>query len=89
MGIEGLTVEPSGDIRDGFGHHHILVDVEFTPVGQEIPIDMRHIHFGKGQTEASLELDPGEHTLRLVFADGEHVPYDPIISALVSITVVE
>ena len=87
MGVEGLTVEPANGVREGFGHHHILVDVGFTPFGQEIPKDIRHIHYGKGQTEASFELEPGEHTLRLLFANGEHVPYDPFHVAIETLAV--
>ena len=89
MGVEGLTVEPANGVREGFGHHHILVDVGFTPFGQEIQKDIRHLHFGKGQTEASIELEAGEHTLRLLFADGEHVPYNPLVSDVITITVIE
>ncbi|MBI2856641.1 MAG: DUF4399 domain-containing protein, partial [Chloroflexi bacterium] len=32
---------------------------------------------------------PGEHTLRLLFAKGNHVPYDPAITDSIKITVVE
>ena len=57
---------------EGAGHFHILVDTDFIPAGQVIPTDEQHLHYGKGQTEISLELEPGEHTLRLQFADGAH-----------------
>lgn len=41
--------------------------------GKTIPKDDQHQHFGDGSTEAELELEPGEHTLCLQFADGAHV----------------
>ena len=72
MAATGLVVEPSGDINEGAGHFHILVDTDFIPAGQVIPTDEQHLHYGKGQTAISLELEPGEHTLRLQFADGAH-----------------
>jgi hypothetical protein len=72
MTAAGLVVEPSGDINEGAGHFHILVDTDFIPAGQVIPTDEQHLHYGKGQTAISLELEPGEHTLRLQFADGAH-----------------
>ena len=72
MAATGLVVEPSGEINEGAGHFHILVDTDFVPAGQVIPTDEQHLHYGKGQTEISLELEPGEHTLRLQFADGAH-----------------
>ena len=70
MAATGLVVEPSGEINEGAGHFHILVDTDFVPAGQVIPTDEQHLHYGQGQTEISLELAPGEHTLRLQFADG-------------------
>ena len=72
MAATGLTVEPSGEVNEGAGHFHILVDTDFTPVGEVIPTDERNLHYGQGQTTATLELEPGEHTLRLQFADGLH-----------------
>ncbi|MCY3708075.1 MAG: DUF4399 domain-containing protein, partial [Caldilineaceae bacterium] len=72
MAATGLVVEPSGEVNDGAGHFHILVDTDFIPTGEIIPTDERHLHYGKGQTTATLELEPGEHTLRLQFADGLH-----------------
>ncbi|MCY3897417.1 MAG: DUF4399 domain-containing protein, partial [Caldilineaceae bacterium] len=72
MAATGLTVEPSGEVNEGAGHFHILVDTDFTPVGEVIPTDEQNLHYGQGQTTATLELEPGEHTLRLQFADGLH-----------------
>ena len=76
MAATGLTVEPSGEVNEGAGHFHILVDTDFTPVGQVIPTDEQNLHYGQGQTTATLELEPGEHTLRLQFADGLHTALD-------------
>ena len=73
MAATGLVVEPSGEVNDGAGHFHILVDTEFVATGEVIPTDEQHLHYGKGQTSISLELAPGEHTLRLQFADGAHI----------------
>ncbi len=72
LAATGLVVEPSGEINDGAGHFHILVDTDFVAAGEVIPTDDQHLHYGKGQTTVSLELPPGEHTLRLQFADGTH-----------------
>ena len=72
MTATGLVVEPSGEVNDDAGHFHILVDTDFVAAGEIIPTDDLHLHYGKGQTSVSLELEPGEHTLRLQFADGLH-----------------
>lgn len=46
------------------------------------------MHFGKGQTETTLNLPPGKHTLQLVFADQLHQSFDPPLhSKKITITV--
>jgi hypothetical protein len=77
MGLSGAGVAPAGIEKANTGHHHVLVDTDLPPLDQEIPNDKHHIHFGKGQTEARLELPPGKHTLQLLFADDVHVPHNP------------
>ena len=90
MDTEGVVVEPASEgVSDGRGHHHIVIDTGLPPAGQPVPSDDQHRHFGKGQTETTLELPPGEHTLSLLFADGRHAPYDPALTDTVTITVVE
>jgi hypothetical protein len=41
-----------------------------------------------GQTETTLDLPPGEHTLRLYFATGDHRPYNPAITDTIKVTVI-
>ncbi len=73
MEAQGLTVEPAGEVREGAGHLHILVNEDFVPAGEVIPINTEnYLHFGQGQLETELTLPPGEYTLRLQFADGAH-----------------
>src|SRR5262245_36914081 len=61
MGVEGMTVANAGSLGETEGHHHIIVDGAPIDKGQPVPADATHIHFGKGQTEASVELPPGKH----------------------------
>jgi hypothetical protein len=72
MEAEGITIEPAGAVHEGAGHFHIMVDTPCVPPGQIIPQDDSHKHYGKAQTEATLELAPGQHTLCLQMADGVH-----------------
>ena len=44
---------------------------------QPLPATDRIIHYGKGQTETTLDLPEGEHRLQLLLADYAHVPHDP------------
>lgn len=87
MGIDGYAVEPAGAPKDGTGHHHIVVDGGFIKEGELIPADEKHLHFGKGQTSATVSLTPGEHKLTLQFADGLHRSYGEKLSATVNVVV--
>lgn len=90
MGTEEVTVEPASQgVRDGYGHHHLIVDADLPPLDQPIPSDERHLHFGGGQMETTLDLPPGEHKITLLFAQGNHVSYAPAITDTITITVVE
>lgn len=73
--VRGMGVVPAGKVQAGTGHHHILVNTTLPPVFDKIPFSDRHRHFGKGQTSTLLELPPGRHRLRLLFADHDHRPH--------------
>lgn len=86
--ISGMEIAPAGTARRNAGHHHLLIDTEPPPLGQPIPSDFNHLHFGGGQTEAEILLSPGRHTLQLLFADHDHVPHDPpVMSEKVTVEV--
>lgn len=87
MGVEGLRVQPAGELAEGTGHHHLIVDGKPIEAGKPVPTDATHLHFGKGQTEATLKLPPGKHTLTLQFADGLHQSYGPALSDTISVHV--
>ena len=76
FGVRGMGVIPAGNPHPRAGHHHLLVDTPLPLQYQEkIPFSDTYRHFGKGQTGTALDLPPGKHTLRLLFADHEHRPY--------------
>ena len=89
FGLRGIGVAPAGINFPNTGHHHLLVDLEALPnLNESIPADENHIHFGKGQTQTLLALDPGVHTLQLLFGDWMHVPHtEPIFSEKIKIFV--
>lgn len=90
FGIKGMGVAPAGVDKANTGHHHLIVDAAFEgeALMEAIPSDENHRHFGGGQTEVTLALPPGKHTLQLVFADMNHVPFaPPVMSAPITITV--
>jgi len=89
FGLKGMGVAPAGIDVAKTGHHHLLVDVEELPdLMKPVPSDEKHLHFGGGQTEHSLELATGRHTLQLILGDKIHLPHDPpVISEQITITV--
>ena len=88
MGLSGMGIAPAGTDAADTGHHHILVDAEAPNVDAPIPVDDKHRHFGKGQTETTLDLPPGKHTLQLVLGDKNHIPHNPaVMSNKITITV--
>ncbi len=87
MGLEGMTIKPSGKVVKGTGHHHVLVNRGAMRKGKVIPTDKTHLHYGKGQTEASIKLAPGDYRLTMQFADGLHRSYGPRFSATIRVKV--
>ncbi|SEL13640.1 DUF4399 domain-containing protein [Halomonas daqiaonensis] len=90
MGLKGMGVAPAGTQAEGTGHHHLLVDTPLDEVDldQPLPANDAMRHFGGGQTETSLELESGEHSLQLLFMDANHVSFDPpVTSDAITITV--
>lgn len=73
----GFGVAPAGVALDNTGHHHLLIDTQLPDLTKPIPKDAHHRHFGGGQTETSLELSPGKHTLQLLLGDFAHLPHTP------------
>jgi uncharacterized protein DUF4399 len=77
FGLENMGVAPAGVDKANTGHHHVLIDVALPPLGEPIPNDENHLHFGAGQTEAMITLAPGRHTLQLLLGDANHIPHVP------------
>ena len=90
FGLKGLGIAPAGVKFDNTGHHHLLVDTDLSELKLEAPMPAtdKIVHFGKGQTETTLTLTPGKHTLQLIFADYLHQSFDPTMtSKKITITV--
>ena len=79
FGLQNYGVSPAGLNVNGTGHHHLIIDADLPNLSQPIQADKNHVHFGKGQTEVKLELEPGTHTLQLLLGDYRHIPHRPPI----------
>ena len=91
FGLQGMGIAPAGINFPNTGHHHLLIDLDQLPdLKSGIPADAQHLHFGKGQTQALIELDPGEHSLQLLLGDWMHVPHEtPVVSEKIKILVID
>ena len=89
METNGVEVEPAKKgVNKGKGHHHLLIDVDLPKdLSKPIGKDAQHVHMGDGSTCKELKLAAGKHTIRALFATGDHVPYNPAITAETHVTV--
>ncbi len=89
FGLKGMGVAPAGVDKEHTGHHHLLIDLDTLPaLDAPLPADDHILHFGGGQTQTTLSLPAGEHTLQLLLGDYAHVPMNPtVISEKITITV--
>jgi hypothetical protein len=90
FGLKGMGIAPAGVKFDNTGHHHLLVDTDLSELKLDAPMPAtdKIVHFGKGQTETTLTLTPGKHTLQLIFADYLHQSFDPpLTSKKITVTV--
>ncbi|NOY83910.1 MAG: DUF4399 domain-containing protein [Nitrospirae bacterium] len=88
FGLKGMGVAPAGTDKAKTGHHHLMLDGEKLPPMDQ-PMNKEVVkHFGGGQTEVTLSLSPGKHTLQLILGDKAHVPHKPpVVSKSITITV--
>ncbi len=90
MAVKGMKIHPAGEILPGTGHFHLIIDEgegSYIPMNGLIVKDRSHLHFGKGQTETTIRLFPGKHTLTLQFGDGHHRSYGRKMSQTITIHV--
>jgi Domain of unknown function (DUF4399) len=82
FGLSGMGIAPAGTQVENTGHHHLLIDTDLpADVGLPLLANDNIRHFGKGQTETTLTLAPGKHTLQLVLGDHLHIPFLPVVSS--------
>ena len=89
FGLKGMGVAPAGVMQEHTGHHHLLIDLDELPdLSKPLPANDNIRHFGGGQTETTLTLKPGKHTLQLLLGNYAHIPQDnPVMSDKITIEV--
>lgn len=88
FGLRYMGVAPKGVAFKNTGHHHLLIDTDLPSADEAIPNDRNHLHFGAGETETTIELPPGKHTLQLLLGDENHFPHHPpVMSKKITISV--
>jgi hypothetical protein len=81
FGLKNMGIAPAGTKNATTGHHHLVIDHDLPDAAKPIPADANFKHFGGGQTETSLELPKGKHTLQLLLGDEMHIPFEPVVSS--------
>ena len=89
FGSSNVGISPAGKEAENSGHHHLLIDLDQLPAMDiPLPASAQVVHFGRGQTEATLDLEPGTHSLQLLLGNHIHVPHArPVMSKKITITV--
>ena len=88
FGLKGFGVAPAGYNIPNTGHHHLIIDADLPNLALPIPANKNYVHFGLGQTETIINLEPGTHTLRLLMGNYLHIPHtEPIYSEEITIIV--
>ena len=83
FGTKNINISPAGVIVEQTnnclvsGHHHLIINDAYDVrnfENQPIPYDTNILHFGGGQKEAELRLQPGKYSLQLVIGNYQHMP---------------
>ena len=90
FGLSGMGIAPAGFEKSNTGHHHLLINVDDIDFKKPIPSSTNHIHFGGGQSETVINLDPGTYSLQLLLGNFTHTPHNPpVISEKIKIEVLK
>lgn len=90
FGLRGMGIAPAGAEWDNTGHHHLILNLDPSDIAMDesLPATDQIRHFGGGQTEATLDLPPGTHTMWLLVGDHTHTPHTPpVMSETITVTV--
>ena len=84
-----VPIVPAGEMTAGTGHHHLYLDADLTPSNVPVPtVPGSIVHMGDASSEFTFEgVEPGDHRLIAVVADGVHVPLQPLVVDTVTFTV--
>ncbi len=77
FGSEGFMISAVPEVvenaREGMGHHHLGVENDCLPGGEEIPKGTPGwVHFGTGNNTIEMQLTPGVHKFSLQVGDDQH-----------------
>ena len=88
FGLQDFGVAPAGLDYPNSGHHHLIINASLPDLSLPIPADFNYRHFGAGQTETTITLEPGTYTLQLLMGNYLHIPHsEPLYSSQITVTV--
>jgi hypothetical protein len=88
LATAGVPIVPAGDLTPGTGHHHLYLDADLTAPEVPVPtVPGSIVHMGNAASEFRFDsVQPGQHRLIAVVADGVHVPLQPLVVDTVMFT---
>lgn len=89
MAAEGITIEEAGEVRVDAGYFHVIADDGCVEPGDAVPRDADHLHFGGGQVEGTVYLEPGSHERCLQAGDGAHIALDATDTVTVEVGITD
>ena len=89
FGLSNMGIAPIGVNKPNSGHFHLLIDEEKLPdFDKPLHFGEHYLHFSEGQTQVTLELSPGAHSLQLILGDLGHMVHEPpVLSRKIQIIV--
>ena len=89
FGVRNMTIAKAGDPTEFSGHHHLLINLDELPaLNKPLPATEQIIHFGGAQTETTIALASGQHSLQLLLGNYLHIPHNtPVLSEKISIII--
>ncbi|SFO87014.1 DUF4399 domain-containing protein [Enterovibrio norvegicus] len=89
VGVKQGSITPVGEAGPNLGHCHVLINLDdLVDLSMPLPVNANIVHLDGGESDVSLTLPRGKHTLQLLLGDDKHVPHSPpIFSQPITITV--
>jgi hypothetical protein len=87
--IAGLKLDKASEpVKPGFGHMGIIIDGDIPAEGSTFVADATHIDLSNAEVTTTLpNIEPGKHTLSVVFLNSGNISSGPLTAQTIHVTV--